>query len=228
MPSERAYLQLREFLLHSDIYPGQKVPQVEIGAKLRISITPLREALFRLSAEGLLAHETNRGFFVPEISLAEAKELYEIRELIEPYMTEQTVKSITERQLTALLVILNDYKQKASEPYSRGRLQVDRRFHAEILKLANNRRLAQIVNQVFDQLIIRRKLEHLPPERPYMAYQEHLEIYRALEMKDSKRAAQLMRDHIENAKEVVLGNIERRQKELRSSLISIKEVSRFE
>jgi DNA-binding GntR family transcriptional regulator len=219
------YLQLKEFLLNTDIYPGQKVPHVEIGSKLGISLTPLREAFFRLAAEGLLAHEENRGFFLPEISLVEAKELYEVRRLIEPYMAEKAAKSVTERQLTLLHKILDDYKQRASEPYSRSRLQVDREFHVTIMQLAHNERLAQIINQVYDQLIIRRKLEHLSPERPFIAYQEHLEIYGALEKKDPKRAGQLMRAHIESAKRFVLGDMERRQKEFPARLTAIKELS---
>jgi DNA-binding GntR family transcriptional regulator len=219
------YIQLKEFLLNTDIYPGQKVPHVEIGSKLGISLTPLREAFFRLAAEGLLAHEENRGFFLPEISLVEAKELYEVRGLIEPYMAEKAAKSVTERQLMLLHKILDDYKQRASEPYSRSRLQVDREFHVTIMQLAHNKRLAQIVNQVYDQLIIRRKLEHLSPERPFIAYQEHVEIYRALEKKDPKRAGQLMRAHIESAKRFVLGDMERRQKEFPARLTAIKELS---
>lgn len=219
------YSQIKEFLLNNDIYPGQKVPHVEIGSKLGISLTPLREAFFRLAAEGLLAHEKNRGFFLPEISLTEAKELYEVRELIEPSMAEKAAKSVTERQLGLLLRVVNDYKQKASEPYSRSRLEVDRKFHMKIMKLANNKRLAQIVNQVYDQLIIRRKLEHLSPERPYIAYQEHLEIYKALERKDPKKAGQLMRFHIKSAKKFVLGDIERRQKEFPATLRAVKELS---
>ena len=60
--SEQAYLHIRETLLNSDVYVGQKILHNELGHKLGISHTPLREAMFRLAAEGLLEHENYKGF----------------------------------------------------------------------------------------------------------------------------------------------------------------------
>ncbi len=55
--SNKAYIHIRETLLNSGVYVGQKILHQELGQKLGISHTPLREALFRLAAEGLLTHE---------------------------------------------------------------------------------------------------------------------------------------------------------------------------
>ncbi|MBW2409859.1 MAG: GntR family transcriptional regulator, partial [Deltaproteobacteria bacterium] len=67
--SEQAYQHIRETLLSSDIYVGQKISHQEIGQKLGISNTPLREALFRLAAEGLLDYQNYKGFSITAIYL---------------------------------------------------------------------------------------------------------------------------------------------------------------
>lgn len=204
------YDRIKGYLLTSIIYPGQKIPVGEIVKKLGIGLTPMREVLFQLAVEGLLSYEKNRGFFVPGINLEEAQALYEVRELLEPYMAAKAARLITKVQLEMLGKLLNQYKPKPSEQYSRSRLQIDRAFHAEIMRIGDNKRLANIVNQVFDQLIMRRKLEDLPPQRPHVAYEEHGRIYKYLEKRDSKGASRVMRAHIRSARKAVLGDLERK------------------
>ncbi len=218
--SEAAYFHIREFLLNNEYYPGQKIPHIELGKKLGISLTPLREAFIRLSAEGLLIHQSQKGFFIPEIRLKEAKELYEVRLLIEPYMIKKATELIVEDHLKSFHEILKEhiklvqepYTRLVQEPYTRLRLLVDKKFHMEIARLANNERLAKILDQVYDQIIIKRRIEHLSSTRGKMAYEEHLDILNVLETKDAKKASQLMREHIEKGSRFVIEEIEHREK----------------
>ena len=96
---ETTYSQIKNFLLNSDIYPGQKIPQVEICKKMGISFSPLREALIQLTTEGLLIHKNQRGFFVPQIGYEETREFYDSRILIEPYLIKEASKSMTEDKI---------------------------------------------------------------------------------------------------------------------------------
>ena len=95
--SEQAYHHIRDSLLNSGAYVGQKVPHQELGQKLGISHTPLREALFRLVAEGLLEHENYKGFYVPAITIDEAREIYETREIIEPFLVQKATKLMNDK-----------------------------------------------------------------------------------------------------------------------------------
>jgi DNA-binding GntR family transcriptional regulator len=217
--SEKAHLCIKEFLLSSDIYPGQKIPHLELGKRLGISLTPLREALIRLSAEGLLTHGNQRGFSVPEIDLEEAIELYEVRALIEPYTTEIATKVAAPKHIELLHRVLNDYKEVVSEPYTRKRLLVDKKFHLEIAKLTANKILLQIFEQIYDRIILKRQILNLPPGRGQAAYHEHFEILKAMEGKDAKRASRLIKDHILNGRDFVIKDIERRQTLYSSNLL---------
>ena len=209
--SEQAYLHIRESLLKSGVYVGQKIPHQELGQKLGISHTPLREALFRLSAEGLLEHENYKGFSVPAITLEEAQEIYEARGIIEPYLAEKASKQITGAKVKAFHKIIKVYKQLMSEPYHRRRILTDKKFHLEIAGLAGNRTLTRLLNQMYDKLIFKSPIEQISQERGQEAINEHTEILKTLEAKDGKKAARIMRKHVRAQRDYVIKNIMAKQ-----------------
>lgn len=205
--SEQAYLHIRETLLNSDVYVGQKILHNELGHKLGISHTPLREAMFRLVAEGLLEHKNYKGFSISAITLDEAREIYETREVIEPPMAKKAAGAMTAKKSAALLKILEHYKRLLSEPYNRRRLLVDKKLHMEIAMLSGNKILAQTLNLICDKLIFKSLFEKISPERGQEIVQEHSKILKALEKKDGKKAAELMRNHLLEQKHYVLKSI---------------------
>jgi len=204
---ESIYCNIKTFLLNSDIYPGQKIPHAELGKKMATSFSPLREAFMRLSSERLLIHKNQRGFFVPQISYEEARDLYDTRMLIEPYLIKKAAGFTTDEKIDTVMGLQNQYKEMAFEPYSRKRLLVDKRFHLEILELGGNKELLRIVDSIFNLLIVRRTILHLSPDRPHKAYNEHSKILESLKKRDGKKASQLMKEHIKFAKKFVLDDL---------------------
>lgn len=212
------YSQIKGFLLSSDIYPGQKIPHAELGHKMGISFSPLREAFIQLTTEGLLIHKKQRGFFVPEIGYEEAGELYDARILIEPYLVEKAAGAITKEKIKIINGIQKQYNKMGTEPYSRERLLVDKSFHVEIMKIGGNRKLLRMVDSIYNLLIVRRSIVQLSPSRPHMAHKEHSEIFEALKKKDGKKASQLMKKHISIAKNFVLDDLKKRQNSFKPSM----------
>ncbi len=88
---ERVYLSLREMILFGDLLPGHAVTLLGIAEQLGVSITPVREAVRRLTAEQALQFHGNRRISVPEIDPAQLDELYEIRLLLEPNLAAKAV-----------------------------------------------------------------------------------------------------------------------------------------
>lgn len=80
---ERCVDAIRDLILAGELVPGQKVHQAELAARLRVSRVPIREALSRLSAEGLLDHRSNAGFTVARFTGNELSEIYLMRRLLE-------------------------------------------------------------------------------------------------------------------------------------------------
>lgn len=205
--SDRAYIHIRETLLRSDVYVGQKILHQELGQKLEISHTPLREALFRLAAEGLLTHENYKGFSVPAITLDEAVDIYEIRELIEPYMAKKAAKVMTASLFAEFSEILEQYKQHISEPYSRRRILLDKKFHMKIADLSDNKTLSSALNLICDKLILKSPISRISPERGREAIEEHTQLLKSLGECDGKRAFTLMKSHINKQKRYMLEHI---------------------
>ena len=211
--SDRAYVHIRETLLHSDVYVGQKILHHELGQKLGISHTPLREALFRLAAEGLLKHENYKGFSVPAITLDEAMDIYEIRELIEPYLARKAAAAMTGSIFADFSGILKQYKLYISEPYSRRRLLIDKKFHLKIASLAENRTLSSALNLVCDKLILKSPIERISSERGKEAIEEHTQLLKSLGENDGKRAYVLMKSHINKQKRYMIEHIKLKDSE---------------
>jgi DNA-binding GntR family transcriptional regulator len=205
--SEQAYLHIRETLLHSDVYVGQKILHNDLGHKLGISHTPLREAMFRLAAEGLLEHENYKGFSISAITLDEAREIYETREVIEPPMTAKAAGAMTPEKSVVFKKILEQYRRLLAEPYDRRRLLIDKKLHMQIAKLAGNKILVQTLNLICDKLIFKSLFEKISPERGQKIVDEHSQILRALDKKDGQKAAELMQKHLLEQKQYVLKNI---------------------
>ncbi|MBW2481537.1 MAG: GntR family transcriptional regulator [Deltaproteobacteria bacterium] len=205
--SEQAYLHIRETLLHSDVYVGQKILHNDLGHKLGISHTPLREAMFRLAAEGLLEHENYKGFSISAISLDEAREIYETREVIEPPMDAKAAGAMTPEKSVAFKKILEQYRRLLAEPYDRRRLLIDNKLHMQIAMLAGNKILVQTLNLICDKLIFKSLFEKISPERGQKIVDEHSQILRALDKKDGQKATELMQKHLLEQKQYVLKNI---------------------
>ena len=211
--SEQAYLHIRETLLNSDVYVGQKILHNELGHKLGISHTPLREAMFRLAAEGLLEHENYKGFSISAITSDEAREIYETREVIEPPMAAKAAGAMTPEKSAAFKKMLEQYRRLLSEPYNRRRLLIDKKLHMEIAKLAGNKILVQTLNLICDKLIFKSLFEKISPERGQKIVDEHSQILRALDKKDGQKASALMKKHLLEQKHYMLKNIKYKHSE---------------
>jgi DNA-binding GntR family transcriptional regulator len=209
--SEQAYHHIRESLLRSGAYVGQKIPHQDLGQKLGISHTPLREALFRLVAEGLLEHKNYKGFYVPAITIDEARELYETREVIEPFLVEKTARLMNDALAKKFNNLLKTYKALMTEHYNRKRNLTDKKFHLEIAHTAGNKILSQVLNQLYDKLIFKSPVERISQTRVEEAVQEHYRILELLIAGDGKAAAKEMKQHIQKQREYVINNILNKQ-----------------
>ena len=164
--SNSAYSVIKDCLLNSEVYPGQKISHLELGKRFGLGQTPLREALVRLSAEGLLTHYNQKGFYIPEISLQEAKELFEAIWLIETHLVGRAAFCMPARQIAVLKEVLSEYEELVQGPYTHRRLLVDKRFHMEIVSYGGNESLKQILERIYDRTIIK-EASHSPLTCPW-------------------------------------------------------------
>jgi DNA-binding GntR family transcriptional regulator len=188
------YQQLREWILSGTLEPGQTVSDVAIAASLGVSRTPVREALLRLEADGLV--ETHRGQWtrIAPLRLERAPDLYRVVAALDALAAELAAAHISEDELRELTET-NDQLRATSEPDALQTL--DDRFHAVY------RAYSPVIPEIIDQALFEiRRLERADfrdvraAERSYF---EHQAIVEGLRARDGARASAAARANWLNA-----------------------------
>ena len=220
-----AYKEVRKLLLGGEVQPGQRLSHRSLAKDLGLSRSPVREALLQLEAEGLIEHRPQSGVYLREVSPQELEELYDMREVIEPYAAERAARLASPAQLEQLGAVCNEFMVLAKQPglsdwlesaKNRRRLStLDIDFHSTVLAAAHNRvarrffENAQIISLVVSW-------NHLKTDPAILAKRvaptakQHREIYEAIKKRDPVKARRLMRSHISGMSKRVLADIAKR------------------
>ena len=218
--SARVYNEIKNLILCNEVLPGQKLHHQELSERLRVSRTPVREALTRLVQEGYVSFLPNRGFTCKEIRLQEAEELYDLREALEAFAVERAIKNLTHDVLIEFAKKMDRYGEDVQKRFTRERLVYDQDIHLEIARLSGNETLIKTLSQVFERIILKRRTDGLyDPARGITAHQEHLRLFEAMKQRDTQQAVAIIRAHIRAGKDNVLTDLKQRQemRELRNT-----------
>lgn len=194
---DRIYAMLKHRILTCSMLPSRRILEKELSAELRVSRTPLREALNRLALEGLVVLLPYRGYIVAPLTIEDIRELFEVRRTVEAEAAALAAKRVTpediEELTSAAELRYTRGDPKTYETYLRANLT----FHRAVVRCTHNTRLETIVMTALDQL---QRPEYLVLEGADMdniaATTEHREIIEALRAHDSERARALMTEHI--------------------------------
>lgn len=187
---------LRERII-SGVFPrGSRLKQAEIAEQLKLSITPVREALKLLEAEGYISGDSYRGARVVPFDAGASAEILQLRLLLESQLVRAAVERITTQDITELRVLANDFA-KAFETGDRAIARgINYRFHRQLYDIAQ---LPQTLH--FVQILWARypfDLINSASNRGQDAVREHEEILQAFASGDASAAMLAMRKHIES------------------------------
>jgi DNA-binding GntR family transcriptional regulator len=214
--SEIAYKRIKDAILKHEIVPGQRLSHEELVLQLKISQTPIREALSRLAQEGYVTRLTNRGYRVSEMTAAEVAELFGLRHALESHCLNDAIQKITAEGLSALERNIKAHRKAiAGNAALLDRYLINKDFHMIIAEIAGNRVIARILDDACEKLVLKRRIEGVS-QRGFMASREHSEILKAMKRKDVKQSQDLMRIHLDGIKDTWLKQIEARTKVARS------------
>jgi DNA-binding GntR family transcriptional regulator len=206
--AEQIYVKLKKMLFAYEIVPGQKLQCQDLAEKFRVSRTPVKDALNKLEKEGYVLLKHNRGYYVAEIGLGEAEELYDIREALETVAVRKAIENLTTENLKAVKEAMDAYAGDVSRGVlSRKRLILDASYHLAIAGASGNRTLVEMLRTIFSKIYLKHKVETLPPERGYKAGSEHKEIYGAICSKEVPEAIKKMKRHIALGRKNVLRSL---------------------
>jgi DNA-binding GntR family transcriptional regulator len=212
--AEHAYRQLKEGILDNTYPPGFTATEAEVAARLAMSRTPLREALLRLQAEGLIEVTPRHGLHVLPLYPADLREIYELLGCLEATAAEMLAKrrlpaeSIEFRDLEDI----NERMRLALEQGDRHEwAAMDERFHRRLVEQCGNERIRRVVFNVWDQSHRARMLAAPLRPIPTESYKEHRAVLEAAKRGDDRVAYELHRAHRHRGMVEILGLLERHQ-----------------
>ncbi|WP_018331262.1 GntR family transcriptional regulator [Actinomycetospora chiangmaiensis] len=205
--SERAHLALRDEILRGALPPGTRLGEVELADRLGVSRTPVREALSRLAAEGLVEVLPHRGARVVDFSTDDLDAIFDVRLALEPRATGRAAARVTATDLadlddlaTRMLVIGAPGPDQDLDAL----VGLNREFHARLLAAAAAPALSTALANVVHLPVVLRTFHAYDPASLQRSLAHHAEIVAALRVADAEWATAVMRSHIRNARAVMV------------------------
>jgi len=210
---ETTYAWLRERILSGALPPGTELRQERIAKKFGVSRVPIREAMSRLQAEGLVELRPRRGFAVTSLDLAQIVEIFELRMAIEEHALTTATVLRSERDVAEVKAILDKMRSLNHQDadYLAQWAELNRQYHMRLIASANRERLAKIASNLSDAVEPYVRIEsHLTGEVE-QAELQHMAIFEAFRQGDAERAGRLSRDHCVSTMYRLIGNIKNKQ-----------------
>ena len=209
--SQIAYQGIRRLLFTKELVPGQKIATADLAEKLRLSPTPIIQALRRLELLGFVSHEPNRGFHITPFSIKEIEEIYEMRELLEPSLLRTTIENLKKEGIAELKKAMEAHLSAERDFHLKERLFKNKEFHLTLASLSGKETQIRILKNLFDILFL--KYGGLPSASLLSTDQEHQEIFDSISMRSLDRAQRVLKNHITNVKTQFLSSIRKMRAE---------------
>ena len=190
---DEAYLYLKNAIISNQLMPDQPISELAVAAELKMSRSPIREALRELEAEGMVVSYPSRGAFVASLSPQDVEEIYALRVLLETWALERSINRIPEETLEEIEGL---FRQSAESGDWEKRHLADRELHETIVEYAGSKRLMEFIDVLNSQTERIRRASAADKKRIEASYEEHMEILRCLKARDKEAAHKALTLHL--------------------------------
>ena len=203
--AQRAYNTLRAGIIEGLHPPGARVTEQEVAASAGVSRTPVREALRRLEAEGLLRFVPHQGAFVTSWSDQDAEDIFELRAMLEGYGARLAAAKATPEDVRHLRRLAEDQCREAAD-CSHGYLEriadLNNQFHRRLQLAAASARLQATLNTISSAPLVLQTFRDYDSDDLNRSAHHHLEMVEAIEAGDGDWAESVMHSHVMAARRV--------------------------
>jgi len=196
--AEGVYTELKEAILVGKIRPGTELAQDQLARAMGISRMPVRLALERLAADGLVSLSPYKSAVVTGVGLEEINEIYFLRGLLESVAVEIACPKLRDPDFAVLERTILDMKQAHAEGMENVLIRANREFHYLIYERAESPRLLNIIEGLWN--LFPQSTLLVLDGRSAESTAQHLDILEALRSRDGSRAKQLMENHIRSSR----------------------------
>jgi len=206
---ESVYASLRAMILTGELQPGGRLTESDLAERLKVSRTPLREALNRLERDGLVVNKPRQGYAVSAFDLKDFEDAFEVRTVLDGYAAEQATRTITETDKARLRAMVRQCEAMAAEPNRSlddliEEMQVGLEIHRVIARSSGNLVLTDMLSRILDRCQYFVWLELLWLDEWAVARREHAAIVEAICGGDGPLAADLARNHVRGSRNNIL------------------------
>ncbi|GIF66619.1 GntR family transcriptional regulator [Asanoa ishikariensis] len=212
--SDRAVDQLRDRILGGEYIPGERLGEVDLAEKLGVSRTPVREALRRLAAEGLVDITPNKGARVIDYPRQDLEKIFEIRAHVEGLAARSAAESASTADIDRLDELATVLKERSEAGDLDEVYRLNAAYHATLNGLSGSAVLISTVGHLIHSAVLLRTLHSFDPAARQRSVNHHLEIVAALRARDPDWAEAVMRAHLLSARASLLGARRREEENL--------------
>ncbi|GAA3750207.1 GntR family transcriptional regulator [Salinactinospora qingdaonensis] len=195
---------LRRAIIGGAFTGGTRLVQADIAEQLKVSTTPVREALRDLASDGLIVFDPHRGAIIHELDASELVEIYEIRKALEPLAIRKAAQRITEEQLREATA-LQQRMDREEDPAAW--VELNWEFHSLLERAASSPRFQSLLKSVQDiaAIYVAHSLK-IEPQRMASGNREHWALLEALQRRDGEKAASVLVKHLDGTLGTILSS----------------------
>lgn len=202
---DAAYEKLRLWILDGSLRSGEGLREVDLARRLKTSRTPVREALRRLEAEGLIDRSPSGGYVLHAFTREDLAMIYDVRESLEALAAQRAARNRNRAHLGRLADTLEAMDLAIARKDDAKVEELASSFHATIAEASGNWYLCDLLKNVRDVMV-----RYRPRKTPYTVYEsemqrDHYKILEALTNQDADECERLVRQHIDHALSLRLG-----------------------
>lgn len=202
---EAVYQSLRTAIESGAFAPGSRLREALLADRLGVSRTPIREALRRLLADGLVTQTPSRRLIVTNLSRIQVLELFALREILEGSAAAFAAHRATNAEIELLTSIIQREVPFVEAGDGQMLLQLNNDFHRAIWEAGRNRYLEAALRSTADALSLLQGATLDDPGRQRRSHEQHAQILAAIEQRDAELAEKVAREHIRDARRVRMG-----------------------
>ncbi|MFC6879369.1 MULTISPECIES: GntR family transcriptional regulator [Actinomadura] len=209
-----AYTELRRMILSGTVTAGSRLGEAELAGTLGLSRTPVREALQRLDADGLVEVLPHRGARVVRWTAEDLVEIFELRGLMEPYAAARAARrGVPAEALEELSACCAAMETAAAKGDFQTVAELNDRFHGKVIELSGNRRLPALLTSVVHAPLVLGTFRRYDEAALARSMNHHRELVAALAASDPAWAEAVMRAHIRAAADHLVEDVRARERE---------------
>jgi len=204
---------LRQAIFSGKFKSGERITEKEITEELKVSRTPVREALYRLASTGLIKIIPHRGFIISRWSSKEIKDVIELRIALEIFAVKPAIQRILPNEINELKTLIVKMEKVVKKEDMMKASHLNSLFHDKIILASKNKELFEVTEPIKNKIHHFRIISISSPNRLKESFEEHKKILDAIINKDIELAQGLTSQHIKKVGFVIKEKIEEKQEQ---------------